>query len=61
MWQMVKNSNNPEQLFNEMLVNNPQLSNVMNTIKAIGDPKTAFYTLAKQKGVDPNTIINMLK
>jgi hypothetical protein len=26
-----------------------------------GDPKTAFYNMAKAKGIDPDSIINMLK
>lgn len=26
-----------------------------------GDPKTAFYRLAEQKGIDPNEVMNMMK
>jgi hypothetical protein len=41
---------------------NPQMQQVMTMINSFGgDPKTAFYNMAKQKGVDPNQIINMLK
>ena len=26
-----------------------------------GDPKTAFYALAKQKGIDPDSFLNALR
>ena len=26
-----------------------------------GDPRTAFYEMAKEKGIDPNYIINSLQ
>ena len=39
-------------------LNNPQMKQVMDYINANGgDPKTAFYKLAKEKGVDPETIL----
>ena len=44
------------------IMNNPQLQQVMNLVKASKmTPKEYFYTLAKQKGVDPNQILNMFK
>ena len=45
-----------------MLANNPNFQNVVNYINQNGgDAKTAFYNLAAQKGVDPNTILSQLK
>lgn len=61
MWQMVKNSSNPQQTFNQLVASNPKLNEIVNTINALGDPKTAFYKLAEQRGTDPNSIISMLK
>ena len=44
------------------LANNPQLQQVMNLVKASNmTPKEYFYSLAKQKGVDPNQILKMFK
>ena len=44
------------------LTNNTQLQQVMQMVKASNmTPKEYFYALAKQRGVDPNTILNMLK
>lgn len=41
---------------------NPQMQNVMNIVNQYGgDARTAFYETAKERGIDPNTIINMLK
>ena len=44
------------------IANNPQLQQVMQMVKASNmTPKQYFYMLAKQKGIDPNTILNMFK
>ena len=48
-------------MFTQLMSSNPEFANIVNTIKSLGDPKLAFYKLAEQKGVDPNTIISMLK
>jgi hypothetical protein len=41
---------------------NPQMMQVMELVNSMGgDPKAAFYKLAAQKGVDPNSILSMLK
>jgi len=48
---------NPQQ----MLKNNPQISYVMQYVQDHGgDPKKAFFDMAKEKGVDPMYIINNL-
>lgn len=38
-----------------------RIQNAINFAKQFQSPKEAFYALAKQKGVDPNVIISMLK
>ena len=44
------------------IASNPQLQQVMQMVKASNmTPKQYFYMLAKQKGIDPNTILNMFK
>ena len=54
---MLKSANNPQQMVNQMVNNNPQ---VKQFIDQYGDPKTAFYKLAEQKGINPDEIIKML-
>lgn len=49
-------------MLQSLMASNPQMGQVMNLVQQYnGDAKSAFYDLAKQKGVDPNEIINMLK
>ena len=62
MMNVLRSSNNPQMLLQNMIQQNPQMQQVMNIVRQSGnDPKTAFYTLAKQRGVDPNQILQMLK
>lgn len=59
MISMLKNSPNPQALLNNLLAQNPQVTGLINQYG--GNPKTAFYALAQQKGIDPNSILDMLK
>lgn len=58
---MLKNSSNPQQVFEQLLNSNPELKKTVDTINSLGDPKKLFYTLAQQQGADPNTILSLLK
>lgn len=44
---------------NTIIRNNPQLQTILAMYN--GDAKTAFYSLCKQKGVNPETILNQLR
>ena len=62
MMGMVNSAQNPQMMMNQLVSSNPHLKQAMDLINQCGgDPKTAFYKLAEQKGVDPNDILNMLK
>ena len=62
MMGMVNSAQNPQLMLNQLMMNNPQMKQVMDVIQASGgDPQKAFYALAEQKGVDPQEILNMLK
>ena len=55
------NSNNPQQLLQNMLNNNPKLNNVMQLMKGSKmTPKQFFYYFAKQKGINPDEFIKSL-
>ena len=59
---MMQNGGNLQSMLQSLMASNPQMGQVMNLVQQYnGDAKSAFYDLAKQKGVDPNEIINMLK
>ena len=58
----VRNSPNPNQAMQQLLSNNPQYQGIMQYINQNGgDAKSAFYNMAAQKGVDPNSILSQLR
>lgn len=62
MIQMVKSARNPQAMMNQLIQSNPNLKNVMQIVnQSGGDPQKAFYELAKQKGINPSDILDMLK
>ena len=61
MMNMMRNASNPQEMLQNMVSSNPQMKQVMDIVqKSGGDPKTAFYNLAKERGVNPDEIIQML-
>lgn len=59
---MLRSAQNPQLLLNQLVMNNPQMKQVMDIVqKHGGDPMTAFRKEAEARGVDPNEILNMLK
>ena len=46
---------------NNLLQSNPNLKSIMDMIKKGGNPKQMFFEMAKQKGIDPNTILSQIK
>ena len=54
------NQNNYVAQINSMLQQNPKLNQVMNVVRNGGNPKQLFFEMAKQKGVDPQSILSKL-
>lgn len=52
---------NPQTMVNKMLQNNPNLKPVMDMVKNGANPRDLFYNMAKQKGVDPESILSQLR
>ena len=58
----VKNSRNPQMMLMQLAQSNPQMKQAIEYIGQNGGyAKEAFYALAKQKGVNPDTILNMFR
>lgn len=57
---MLQNAENPQVLIQNMIAQNPQLTNIINQYGG-GDPKAAFYEYARRTGKDPNLVLNALK
>ena len=59
---MVKNSQNPTAMIQQMMNNNPNLKQVMDVINQHGgNIEKAVRTVAEQNGLNPEDVINMFK
>ena len=62
MMNSIQMAQNPQLALNQMVMSNPQLKQVMDLVNQNGgDPQTAFYSVAKNMGIEPQEILNMLK
>lgn len=62
VFNQIRNSPNPNQAMQQLLNNNPQYQGIMEYINQNGgDAKSAFYNMAAQRGVDPNSILSQLR
>lgn len=62
MMKMVMSAQNPQAALNHLISQNPQMAQVMQYVNQNGgDAKAAFYKLAQERGIDPNSILNQLK
>ena len=62
MMNLVKTSNQPPQMLQNILMQNPNINQVMSLIKQYGgNTEQAFYALAKEKGIDPQAILKALQ
>ena len=60
MMQMLNAAQNPQAALNMLAQKNPQMAQVMNLVGG-RNPQEVFYELCKQKGVNPDDILNQLK
>ena len=60
--QTIRTAANPQAALNMMVMNNPQMKQVMEIVNQHGgDPMRAFTELARENGMDPDEILGMLK
>ena len=61
MMNAVRTAQNPQLALNQLIMNNPQMKQVMDIVqKHGGDPMKAFRAEAEARGVDPDEILGML-
>lgn len=59
---MAKIAQDPQGSLNQVMANNPAISEVLSYINQNGgDPKTVFENLAKQMGMNPNEVLEQTK
>ena len=52
---------NPQMMLNQMMAQNPQMKQAMDFVNANGgDPKTVFYKMAEEQGINPEDFIREL-
>ena len=62
MMSAVRSAQNPQAALNNLIMNNPQMKQVMDIVQRHGgDPMAAFRAEAEARGVDPEEILRMLK
>lgn len=62
MMQMVQSAKNPQLMLNMMAERNPQMKQVLDIVNQYGgDPMKALNEKAKELGVNPDEIMNMLR
>lgn len=62
MMNTLKSAKNPNALLTAMINQNPMLKQTMDVVKTYGgDPKKAFYKMAKEKGINPEEILALLR
>ena len=58
----IKSSGNPEAALQQLAGSNPQVRQAISLVQQSGgDPKRAFYELARQRGVNPQDVLNQLR
>ena len=62
MMSMVRTAQNPQLMLNQIVMNNPQMKQVLDLVqKHGGDPMTALRKEAEAAGISPEEILGMLK
>ena len=62
MMGMVRAAQNPQAMMNQLMMNNPQLKQAMDIVNQYnGDANKAFQELARQNGINPQEIMDMLR
>ena len=58
----VRMAQNPLLALNQLITKNPELQNILSLIHQSGSsPEQFFYALAREKGINPQDILNILK
>ena len=58
---MLKSSNNPQMLIQQVIQNNPRANEINSLLNSInGDYNALFYRLCEQKGINPQEFLEAL-
>lgn len=57
MYQMLTQSKNPMQTFQQMAMNNPKLQPIMNMLRQGANPQQLFMDMCQQRGINPQEFL----
>lgn len=60
IYNMLRCSNNPNQLLDQMIAQNPQMAQAINLIKSNGNYEQVFRSMCKEKGINADDFIKQL-
>ena len=60
IYNMLRYSNNPGQLLNQMVANNPQLAQTVNLIRNNGNYEQIFRNMCKERGINADDFIRQM-
>lgn len=60
IYNMLKNSNNPNQLLDNMLRQNPQMAQTINLIRNNGNYEQIFRNMCKERNINPDDFIRQI-
>ena len=60
IYSMLRNSNNPNYLLNQMASQNPQLRQAINLIKSNGNYEQIFRDMCRQRGIDADEFVRQM-
>ena len=62
MFGIVKTAKDPQAMINQLSQNDPRMQEVLNVVQQNGgNAKGLFYSLAKQRGVDPEMVLQQVR
>ena len=62
MMQMVRSAGDPRAMLNQLMMTNPNMRQAMEIVQRYGgDAMTAFRETARERGIDPQEILDMMK
>lgn len=61
MAEMFKTARNPQAIVNQFVQQNPKVKPVFDMLRGGANPRDLFYSMARQRGVDPESILGMLR
>lgn len=60
LFNMMKAAQNPMMMLQNMAQSNPQIASVLQMCQG-HDPKEVFYSMCKERGIDPDSVLSQFK